>query len=233
MLNDDFRPTKWADYVGQSDVVERLRAALARTKTKETPAVLWIGGPSGAGKTTLAMLAAADVGATGWAVEELDGAGCTQAAVIELGRTIGIAPLGGCGWKAVVINEAHAMSEGAVQAWLTLLERLPPRRLVVFTSTERGAFGAFDVPFRRRCWQFELQPVADEAVAARLMAVANIERLPCTPAQAAALAKVCAGNLGMALARLDVGDFPPDARPITANTRQAADDILARLAVRR
>lgn len=233
MLYEDVRPRKWDDYIGQEKTVARLRQSLARAKAKESPAVLWIGGPSGAGKTTLALLAAAEVGATGWAIEELDGGKCTQAAVLELERTIGIAPLGGNGWKVVVVNEAHAMTAGAVQAWLTLLERLPPRRMVIFTSTERGAFGDFDAPFRRRCWEYALSPIATDDGAAKLLAVAKSESLPCTAAQANALMQACAGNLGMALSRLESGDFPDDARPSPANSRQAADDILARLSVRK
>ena len=45
------------------------------------------------------------------------------------------------------------MTGRSVQAWLTVLDPLPSRTLVIFTTTEDSAdpFGQFDGPFRSRC----------------------------------------------------------------------------------
>jgi DNA polymerase III delta prime subunit len=45
------------------------------------------------------------------------------------------------------------MTAKAVQAWLTVLDPVPARTIVIFTTTEDSAdlFGQFDGPFRSRC----------------------------------------------------------------------------------
>ena len=54
---------------------------------------------------------------------ELDGDKCNVETVRDLEQTLMlVAP---DSWRVVIVNEAHAMSRQAVQAWLTLLERLP------------------------------------------------------------------------------------------------------------
>lgn len=220
MLSTEYRPRDWSDVAGQDAPITALRSTLDRAKRKGSPLAIWIGGPSGCGKTTLAEIAARDVGASDIDITDLDGAGCDLASVKDLERGLQLGTLGGSGWRVVIVNEAHAMSAGAVQAWLTLLERLPARRLVIFTSTERGAFGPFDAPFRRRCVSFALSPVDCAAGAARLRAIADAESIRATDRQLAALVAECGGNLGLAISRLDSGDIPPGPAPAARQSEQ-------------
>ncbi|NDF13245.1 MAG: AAA family ATPase [Proteobacteria bacterium] len=151
MLHEQYRPTTWDEYVGNSKSVATVRRIIS--KPGYTGGAFWIDGPSGIGKTTLAWLAARDLVGSEIDIEEIDGDSCTVDRVRELSDSIRYRPIGGK-FRAVIINEAHAMTARAVQAWLTLLERLPREVVIFFTTTEgrqTDLFGQFDGPLKSRC----------------------------------------------------------------------------------
>ena len=45
-------------------------------------------------------------------------------------------PMCGSGWKVVVCDEADLMSPKAGQLWLSALEDLPPKSVIVFTTNQ-------------------------------------------------------------------------------------------------
>lgn len=141
----------------------------------------------------------------------MDGDKCSVQAVREIERNIGLCPMFG-GWKAYIINEAHAMSRQAVQAWLTLLERLPAKRLIVFTTTEplqEDLFGQFSAPFGSRCkvFSFTNQGLA-QAMAARAQQIAQSESLDGKPLQSyLRLVQSCKNNMRQVLQRIDAGEM--------------------------
>ena len=68
MLTEQYRPTTWAEVVGQDKVVQRVQTLAQRGLAGRA---YWLSGQSGTGKTTIARLIAAEV-AGEWDIEELD-----------------------------------------------------------------------------------------------------------------------------------------------------------------
>ena len=151
-LYEKYRPKTLAEFIGQDKVKRQIERLMSRPEWDRD--ALWIQGPSGTGKTSLAWIIAGQV-AKDFFVIELDGDKCNVQAVRELEQTLSlVAPNS---WRVVIVNESHAMSKQAVQAWLTMLERLPKHTLIIFTTTEplqEDLFGSFSGPFGRRCKVF-------------------------------------------------------------------------------
>ena len=159
-LVDKYRPRRLSQVVGQAKVIRQLRAVLGRRGFDG--GALWIEGPTGTGKTSIAQAIACGLGCDPGSVfyVELDGSKCDVDAVRDLDS---VAERSGHGlfrdqWRVFIVNEAHAMTAKSVQAWLTLLERLPTRWLVIFTTTEDSGdlFGGFSQPFLDRTLSFRL-----------------------------------------------------------------------------
>ena len=224
MLYDKWRPKTWDAFAGHAGQVRKLRAMLERPSFGG--GALWVTGPSGSGKTTLAHLCAASVQASDWDIVELDGDKCTVDAVRQIDRDMGKrgGMFGGSGWRVWIVNEAHAMTPRAVQAWLTLLEGLPDKRLVIFTTTERGEqdlFGQFTGPLLSRCAHVSLfcdGSAADKsdpggtknllAAAEYLRTVAQAEGLDGQPVSAyVGLLRRKSGNLRAALCAIEAGEM--------------------------
>jgi len=208
-LYEKYRPLTVADFIGQDKVKRQLSAILGRAGWDRD--AFFLTGPSGLGKTSLAWIIAKDLGAHDMDVIELDGDKCSVEAVRQLEYTLNLTSLWGK-WKVVIVNEAHAMTARAVQAWLTLLERLPRHRLVIFTTTEpleADLFGNFSGPFGRRCkvFAFTNQGLA-QLFAARAREIADLEGLNGQPpARYLRLVQDTKNNMGAVLQRIEMGEM--------------------------
>jgi replication-associated recombination protein RarA len=181
-LFEDYRPQDWSDFIGNDKARDKAKLIADRAWLSHKPFALWVDGPSGTGKTTLAHLIAHQLRADKCMdVIELDGPDCDGRAVSDLRDKLNLRSWSG-GFRVVIINEAHNMSAKGVQLWLTLLEKLPTKTAVVFTTTEgRGKddlFGAFDGPLKSRCVGLSLtnQGLA-ESFAKRAQEIAEKEGL--------------------------------------------------------
>ncbi len=149
MLHETYRPTTFDTFIGQDKAIRRLRRIIDRDSFSGD--AFWIAGPSGTGKTTLARIVARRF-CDDLDIIELDGEACSVDAVRKASEAMHYSTLSG-GFRCWVVNEAQAMTSRAVQAWLTVLDKLPSRTLVIFTTTADSAdlFGQYDGPFRSRC----------------------------------------------------------------------------------
>ena len=150
-LTDKYRPARLSQVVGQNRVVRAIRRLVGDSRFEG--GALWLEGPTGTGKTSIARALANELGASGWSYTELDGPKCSVDEVRGLDDHAQGTALFSEEWRGWGVNEAHKMTLPSVHAWLTLLERLPRRWVVVFTSMVDHAdlFGVAGQPLIDRC----------------------------------------------------------------------------------
>ena len=208
-LVEKYRPKKLTDIVGQEKVIETVRRVMGRKGFDR--GAFWLEGPTGTGKTSLAQAMARSVGCDEFCIEEIDGDQCSVDRVRAISETIRLAGLMGNGWKAYIVNEAHAMTPKAVQAWLTLLERLPGRRMVIFTTTADSSdlFGDFTQPFLDRTINLRLTKIGlSEKFATLARKIARAEGLDGRPLSAyRELMGKCHNSMRAALMAIERGDM--------------------------
>lgn len=144
-----YRPESLAEIIGQDQVVAALTSFVANPYS----AAMIFHGESGVGKTSAARVLATELGCCledeeiGGFLEIASGEMTADAvrAKVDLLR---YRPLSGSGWKVVVANEADRMMRPAETIWLDVLEHLPPRTVIVFTTNE---IGRLSQRFRDRC----------------------------------------------------------------------------------
>lgn len=135
-----YRPQTFSDVVGQKVNSVILNAMMQK---KALSQVLLFTGPSGTGKTTMARIVAAELNPDDKdavhagvhpAVIEIDGAsnGSVEA-IRQLKRDLNFVTLG---WRVVIIDEVHAISDEAKAALLNLLEFPPAKVTFILITTE-------------------------------------------------------------------------------------------------
>ena len=207
-LYEKYRPQTFETFIGQDKIKRQLQVILGRSGWDRD--AFWMQGPSGTGKTSLAWIIAKQL-AHDIDITDLDGDKCNVEAVRDMERTLNLSSMFG-DWKVVIVNEAHAMSNRAVQAWLTLLERLPAKRLIIFTTTEtlqEDLFGSFSGPFGSRCkvFSFTNQGLA-QVMAQRAREIAQAEGLDGQPLpKYLRLVQDCRNNMRQVLQRIDSGEM--------------------------
>ena len=81
-LHEQYRPTTWADVVGQDKIVAKIHALARRGLAGRA---FWLSGQSGTGKTSLSRLIAAEV-ADEFCIEEIDAGDLTLDRLRDLER---------------------------------------------------------------------------------------------------------------------------------------------------
>ena len=208
-LYEKYRPRHLDDVIGQEKAVKILHRLMARDDWDRD--ALWIEGPSGTGKTSLALAVANELGADRHNVHEIDGDKLDKATRDDLEQRFQYAAWGN-GVRVIVVNEAHAIPRQAVQWLLTALERIPSRTYWIFTTTEEireDLFGEFSRPLASRCKLLRLtsQGLAPK-FAARAREIAQAEDLDGQPEKAyVRLVQECRNNMRLVLQRIEMGEM--------------------------
>lgn len=138
-LVERYRPLSLSALWGQDQVAKVLSAF---AKSPHSAAFLFEG-YTGTGKTSAALALAGELGCDlSQRPQEFGGvysiASGEQSAdaVRETARLMHNCPFSGSGWKVVIVNEADRMARAAETIWLDVLECLPRRTVVIFTTNE-------------------------------------------------------------------------------------------------
>jgi len=157
-LYEEFRPKTLDDVIGQPKAVTLCKSLVDRKALAGQ--ALWISGPSGTGKTTIARILARAVGGTSLTITEYDASDAfDQVQVDAIGQELHLRSMFGA--RVWIINEAHGLRKWIIRQLLGLLERLPADALFIFTTTQAGQADLFDGqvdagPLLSRCIKIRL-----------------------------------------------------------------------------
>lgn len=171
MLHDDHRPTTLAEVIGQDQAIQQIRRITTRPGWKG--GAILIHGPTSCGKTTIARAAAKEITGHELAVKTVESKDCTLDTLRTVEEDMHHTSLWGNGKKAYILDEAHEITPGAQGYALGLLERIPPNRVILATSTENPTFSSR--PLQSRWISVRIEPLEPSTIAERLKHIAEKE----------------------------------------------------------
>ena len=148
------RPKKLEDIVGNNHIVKCLEQIIKR---KNRPKVYLLYGHYGCGKTTIAKIIASNVGCNRHNTIEIN-AGNEKGVETarEIIRMVKHTPLIG-ETRFIILDEAHALTQGFQQAILTTLEDAPNNVYFALCTTDPGKIIK---TIRSRCLELEVKPLS-------------------------------------------------------------------------
>ena len=181
-----YRPAALEAIVGQPRAVRFLARFIdSLTESASSAAVILHGAP-GTGKTTAAWAIARRLGCdteqaeVGGVIEIASGQQDGRA-VSEMALTLRHRPMYGSGWRVAIVNEADAMTRQAELVWLDVLENLPPRSVVVFTT---NSLAGMSERFQSRCQVVEFGADGLDEADTLVRSILAAEGLAAPPAEA-------------------------------------------------
>lgn len=157
LLTESYRPRKVADFIGLEKPKKKMLSLIARPYDSA-----WLFfGPSGMGKTTLALAVAEELSAE---LHHIPSQRCTVEAVEAVRRRCQYVPAFGKRLHLVLVDEADRMSRAAQDSLLSILDSTNRAPNTVFIFTCNATVGLED-RFRSRCFEVEFSSygVAKEA----------------------------------------------------------------------
>lgn len=209
-LYEKYRPQTLNDVVGQSAAVAVCKSLIARRALGGQ--AIWISGPSGVGKTTVARILAREAGGTALTISEYDAADTFgQEELSAISREMGLKSMYGA--RVWIVNEAHGLRKPIIRQLLGILERLPSDALFIFTTTMRGQRDLFEGqidagPLLSRCLKLTLTDNDVTAFAAHVQRIATEVELNGRPLEEyEALIRRSNYNLRDALQAVEAGEM--------------------------
>ena len=129
-----YRPQKFDDVFGQSEIIETLKKSI---KNKNIAHAYLFSGSRGTGKTSVARIFASEIGTAPEDIYEIDAAsnrGIDQ--IRELRKEVQVLPLSST-HKVYIIDEVHMLTKDAFNALLKTLEEPPQHVVFILATTEK------------------------------------------------------------------------------------------------
>lgn len=153
-----YRPVRWNDVIGQNAAVD----ALADLIEARSSRCFLLTGPSGVGKTTLARIAAIELGASSQDIISLDAASNSGVDRIrEITDAAAYHPMGESEARVFIIDECHRLSKNAWDALLMTLEDGSSYTYWFFCTTDPKAV---PLTVKTRCSVIQLKEVKEKDI---------------------------------------------------------------------
>lgn len=149
--------------VGLQEEQAAIAALVAQAGKEGKPLRLWFQGPPGIGKTSEAQNIAERLAGNDMDVIELNGTDVTQAWVRDVLQGFLRLSAWGGKWKVCIVNEANAMTPGAVQALRSILDSMKGKRAIICTTNSEddgnlwGEFTSRPILSRFNVFSFSLR----------------------------------------------------------------------------
>jgi len=130
---EKWRPSRLDQVIGQDEIVAILKAYVANPE----PTAFILCGSTGCGKGSAASALCNELGADPyWGVQDIPAGKQTAEAVDEMTRTLWQHCPAGSGWKVVIVNECDQMHPKVNARWCDILENIPPKVCIIFTTNK-------------------------------------------------------------------------------------------------
>lgn len=150
-LTEKHRPRCLDDIVGQGFAVHRLQSFLEFPHS----AAFVFSGATGTGKTSAAMALANELGVDyDWGFRHIKSGELDVEEVRAALNQLRFACPCGSGWKLIIADEADLMHKKSVALWLSGLESLPEKSIIIFTTNHPENF---ENRFLDRCEHIEFE----------------------------------------------------------------------------
>lgn len=196
-LHVKYRPETFDEMIGQDHVVQSLKSLFEQ---KTYPHAYLFQGGSGTGKTTLARIVAKMLGCDHENIMEIDAASFGKVEDIrELVARLDYATFGTNPLKYIIVDECHACSRSAWQAFLKTIEEPPKHVYFAFCTTESDK-----VPdtIKTRCHTYTLRDVSIDNLIELVSVIAEAENIKLNEKSLSVIAQAAQGSPRRALTYL-------------------------------